>query len=80
MRYSGSTKKQAVQFNAEGEYLYTFSGLFHFRKNIVENRNFDICVVNCQGEATVVINHAGKLRSKYMRIPKPIGINSDFQG
>lgn len=53
MRNSGSTKKQAVQFNVEGECLYTFSGLFQFRKNIVENRNFDICVANCRGEATV---------------------------
>lgn len=81
MRYSGSTEEQDTQFNAKGECLYTFSGfLYRFRKNIVENKNFDICVADGMGKAIVVINHAGKLRYKYMRIPHPIGITTDSQG
>lgn len=54
MRYSGSTEEQDTQF------------LFRFRENIVENKNFDICVADGQGKAIVVINHAGKLR--YTRV------------
>lgn len=81
MRYSGSTEEQDTQFYAKGECLYTFSGfLFRFRENIVENKNFDICVADGQGKAIVVINHAGKLQYKYMRIPHPFGITTDSQG
>lgn len=37
MRYSGSTGKQAIQFNAEGECLYMFSGMiFITRKTLLK--------------------------------------------
>lgn len=62
----------------KGECFYIFFGFFYcFRKNIVENKNFDICVVDGMGKVIVVINYVGKFWYKYMCIFYLIGIIID---
>uniref|UniRef100_K1Q874 Tripartite motif-containing protein 3 n=1 Tax=Magallana gigas TaxID=29159 RepID=K1Q874_MAGGI len=82
--YSGSTEKQAIQFDDEGKPLYSEKLK---AKYITENRNHDICVADSEAGAVVVVNQNGKLIWRFIghpsvtkKIPfKPYGITTDSQ-
>nr|XP_022288519.1 uncharacterized protein LOC111100728 [Crassostrea virginica] len=84
VRYSGSTVNQTIQFDNDGQPLY--SGNVN-TKYITENRNFDICMADSVAGAVVVVNQAGKLRFRYTGQSsstknepfKPISITKDSQ-
>ena len=86
VRYSGSTEKQTIQWNDQGQALYSSNS---YIKSLSENRNFDICVADFYACAVVVVSAAGKLRFRYTgsssesntKEPfKPWGITTDSQG
>ncbi|XP_061168907.1 uncharacterized protein LOC133178175 [Saccostrea echinata] len=85
IRYSGSTVKQTIQFDEEGNSL--FSSNDREIKHICENKNLDICVSDSDAGVVVVVNQVGQLRFKYIgntsvakKNPfKPQGITTDSQ-
>ena len=84
VRYSGSTVRQTIHLDEEGQPLYAGNA---FPKRITENRNLDICVADGKAGAVVVVNQAGKLRFRYTgRLSPtknepflPTGITTDSQ-
>uniref|UniRef100_K1Q2V9 Tripartite motif-containing protein 3 n=1 Tax=Magallana gigas TaxID=29159 RepID=K1Q2V9_MAGGI len=84
VRYSGSTKKQTIQFDDKGKPLYSGNDNI---KYITANRNNDICVADSGAGAVVVVNQDGRLRWRYtghLSVTKsepfePLGITTDSQ-
>ncbi|XP_052683787.1 uncharacterized protein LOC128164095 [Crassostrea angulata] len=81
VRYSGSIKKQTIQFNDKGQPLYSSGPT---KKCITENRNLDICVSDYMAGSVIVVDQIGNLRFTYTGQPTkrqfdPIGVATDSQ-
>ena len=87
MRYSGPTEIQSIQWDDQGNALYSSHSS---SKRLSENKNLDICVADWFASAVVVVSAAGRLRFRYTVPPpsttttkkpfKPYGITTDSQG
>lgn len=85
VRYSGSTEKQSIQWDDQGQPLFSSGGIFNY-KNLSENKNLDICVADSSANAVVVVSAAGKLRFRHTgydffteRLFGPVSIATDSQ-
>lgn len=61
-RYYGKKIRQVIQFDQKGRALFTPGDLAIFVK---ENKNTNICVVDCQAKVLLVLNKSGCVRFKY---------------
>lgn len=81
VRYCGCTEKQTIQFNYDGQSLYSPGE----KKYLAENKNSDICVADHDAHAVVVVNQDGKFRYRYTgqttseKLFDPTGIATDSQ-
>ena len=82
VRYSDSTVNQTIQFDDEGQPLYSGKNTMCI-KFISENRNLDICVAESRAGAVVVVNlrfrYTGHLSPTENQPFKPRGITTDSQ-
>ena len=82
VRYDGSTEQQCIQFDNQGQSLYSSGG----NKYISENRNKDVCVADFLARAVVVVDRDGGFRFKYPESSLnikgfyPAGIATDSEG
>ena len=65
VRFSGSTVKQSIQWDDQGQPLYTSGNV----KYLSENRNLDIYVADSRANAVVAVSAAGTLRFRYTGPP-----------
>lgn len=85
VRYSGSTEKQCIQLNDNGEHLFSNG---YFVQYIRDNRNLDISVSDVEAGAVMVVDQTGKLRCTYTGplssrtngLFNPRDITTDIQG
>lgn len=63
VRYSGTTETQTIQYDGQGEPLFSTSSTAVLL--LTENGNGDICVSDNSGHEVVVVNASGGLRFKY---------------
>ena len=89
VRYSGPTKIQSIQWDDQGNALYSSHSS---SKRLSENKNLDICVADWTASAVVVVSATGRLRFRYTGPPpsttttttqksfEPSGITTDSQG
>lgn len=61
-RYDGKKIRHVIQFDQRGRALFTPGDLAIFVK---ENKNRDICVVDCQAKVLLILNKAGCVQFKY---------------
>ena len=78
--HSHSMEQPSIQWDDQGKKLHTSEG----SKYLDENRNFDICLADCEADAVVVVSAAGILRFMYTGPPsthressRPYGITTD---
>ena len=83
VRYSASIEKQSIQWDDQGQPLYSSSAN---TKYLSENRNLDVCVADFAARAVVVVNASGQLRFRYTSTSstkkkpfKPWDITTDSQ-
>ena len=77
VRFEEFEERQIIQYDSEGERLYT-SGTG--RKFIKENRNGDVCVADYDGRSVIVTDRKGTFKFQYTKdFLCPIGIATDSQ-
>lgn len=82
VRFTGTTEKRIIQFDDEGQPLYS-TGTDKF---LTGNKNLDICVADSNARTVVVVHSDGQLRFRYTgqvssgNAFDPKGIATDCQG
>ncbi|XP_078320177.1 uncharacterized protein LOC111115191 [Crassostrea virginica] len=61
VRFSGSKEKQTIQWDDRRQPIFSSGDQMY----ICENRNLDICVVDCGAHVVLAVNAEGKLRFRY---------------